>query len=148
MPRRHGRLSIPVKGDTIADYIPVATDAHGRDEELQWTRVLAAGDPARGMALVLIQKMCAVFHEFEPAWRARALNPQSLEYFRGRLAGRTSRVLEMMDKNGLSHSDGVADLRKLLVTVQSAQSMEELADLAEVVHALGHKLCEGLEAGR
>jgi hypothetical protein len=63
------------------EYKTTETSPHGRDEELQWVRLLSSGDPVKGMALVLIQKMCTAFHEFEPAWRAGALNDRNCSRF-------------------------------------------------------------------
>jgi hypothetical protein len=34
-------------------YEATETSPHGRDEELQWVRILSSGDPAKGMMLVL-----------------------------------------------------------------------------------------------
>jgi len=126
-------------------YRPLATDTHGLNEEMQWARIIAAGRPAQGMALILIQKLCAVFHEFEPAWRAGALNEGKLDFFRRRLAARARRVLATMAMNDLSHIDGVAQLEALLRTIESVQSMEELANLAEEIHAVDHRLTDALE---
>jgi hypothetical protein len=47
--------------------------------------------------------------------------------------------------NDLSHIDGVAQLEALLRTIESVQSMEELANLAEEIHAVDHRLTDALE---
>jgi hypothetical protein len=56
-------------------------------------------DPAKGMTLVLGQKLCTAFHEFEPAWRAGALDERQLPFFRERLTKRIKRVLITMKNN-------------------------------------------------
>ena len=98
------------------------------------------------MALLFIQKLCTAFHEFEPAWRKGSLNERHLDYFRDRLAARARRVLETLENNGLDTIGGALDLAKLLHAIESARTMDELAGLAEEVHAVNHTLCDSLEA--
>ena len=129
-------------------YTPVSQSQHGQEEERQWARVVASGDPARGVALVFIQKLCTAFHEIAPAWHRGALNPTSLDYFRQRLAAREQVALQVLEANGLGEIDGVAQLRALLQATETAESLEELAALAEPVHAVSHALCDALESGR
>jgi len=127
------------------EYRVTETNPHGRDEELQWARILSSGDPAKGMTLVLGQKLCTAFHEFEPAWRAGALNEQQLPYFRERLAKRARRVATMMRNNGLDTIKGFAELEALVHATEAAQTMDELASLAEKAHAINHAICDSLE---
>ena len=94
----------------MPQYQPVATDSHGLEEELQWARLLASGDPARGMALVTIQKLCTAFHEFAPAWEHGALSPSSLDYFKARLIARTVRVLDTLRTNELGKIRGYGEV--------------------------------------
>lgn len=126
-------------------YQPVATDSHGLEEELQWARLLASGDPARGMALVTIQKLCTAFHEFAPAWENGALSPSSLDYFKARLIARTVRVLETLKTNGLGEIRGYAQLTALLRSIESAATLNALAALAEDIHQVNHILSDALE---
>ena len=35
-------------------YSPTSQGTHGREEELQWARVVASDQPARGVALIFI----------------------------------------------------------------------------------------------
>ena len=127
------------------DYQPTAQGDHGKAEELQWVRILSCGDPTKGMLLVFIQKLCTAFHEFDPAWRAGALNEGQLPFFRTRLAGRINKVLAAMRANDLAALPGFAELESLLRVTESARSMETLADLAEQVHAVNHTLSDALE---
>ncbi len=129
----------------MIDYKATASEGHGRDEEMQWARIFAAGKPAQSMAIVLIQKLCTAFHEFEPAWRAGALNDEHLAFFRTRLASRVRRVLQMLRANGLDKLTGVAELEGILYAVESAKTMSRLADLAEKVHAVNHTLTDAIE---
>ena len=129
----------------MLNYTPTAQGEHGQAEELQWVRLLSSGDPAKGMLLVFIQKLCTAFHEFDPAWRAGALNEGQLPFFRSRLAGRIKRVLEVMRANDLAALAGFAELEGLLRVTESAGSMETLAGLAEQVHAVNHTLSDALE---
>lgn len=99
------------------------------------------------MALVFIQKLCTAFHEIGPAWTEGFLDDRALNHFRDRLAGRARRVLEVLKNNGLGAIGGVAELRQLLHTIESAETMGELAGLAEEIHAVNHTLCDSLERG-
>ncbi len=126
-------------------YTPVSQSQHGREEERQWARVVASGDPARGVALVFIQKLCTAFHEIAPAWHHGALNPASLDYFRQRLAAREQAVLQVLEANGLDEIDGVAQLRALLQATEAADSLEALVALAEPIHIVSHALSDALE---
>jgi hypothetical protein len=129
----------------MVGYRVTANDPHGREEELQWARIVSTGNTAAGMALVFVQKLCTAFHEFEPAWRAGALNERYIGHFRDRLAARARRVLDVLEGNELSGIDGAVDLAGLLRAVESAVTMDELADLAEEIHAVNHMLCDSLE---
>jgi len=126
-------------------YHTTVADDHWREEEYQWARILATGHPARGMALLYIQKACTAFHEFEPAWRAGALRPELLDFYRRRLATRIEHVLVTMKNNNLDNLGGVAELTEILRTVETARTPAELADLAEEVHAVNHLLLDYLE---
>ncbi len=134
-----------ITSNTMAEYKTTEKDADWRDEELQWARILSKGRPAEGMVLLFTQKQCTAIHEFEPAWREGALNENHLDFFRNRLAARIKRVLVTMKNNGLDTIDGVADLAKLLHLVESAKTMDELADLTEKIHAVNHVICDSLE---
>jgi hypothetical protein len=127
------------------EYQATGTHPHGLDEELQWARILSTGKPAEGMALLFIQKLCTAFHEFEPAWKAGALQEGHLEHFRDRLKGRVARVLRVLEKNDLSTIDGAKAMAELVHTIESAETMDDLASLAEQVHAINHTLCDSLE---
>jgi hypothetical protein len=127
------------------NYTGSATDPHWREEELQWASILSTGDAARGMALLFLQKMCAAFHEFEPAFAAGAIDETKVGLFRGRLASRTKMLIAAMQANNLDTLDGFADLTDVLSAVESADSTGALADLTDTVHDLGHKLCDSLE---
>jgi hypothetical protein len=129
------------------EYKTTATSPHGLEEERQWARILSAGNPAAGMALVFIQKLCTAFHELDPAWTKGLLDERALGHFRDRLAGRARRVLETLESNDLGAIDGVAELRRLLCTIETAETVGELAGLAEEIHAVNHTLCDSLERG-
>ncbi|HEY9076499.1 MAG TPA: hypothetical protein VIO61_08155 [Anaerolineaceae bacterium] len=127
-------------------YIPHNQSAHGLAEEQQWARLAASGEPVKGMIVIFLQKMCSVFHEFEPAWKAGALNPESLPYFRERLSRRVNSVLTAMENNGLQEIAGYTDLQNLMQAAATAPSMQTLADLAEPVHQANHKVTDALES--
>ena len=129
------------------EYKTTETSPHGRAEELQWARILSSGDSAKGMVLVLGQKMCTAFHEFEPAWRAEALNDQRLAFFRERISKRIKRVLITMKNNGLDTIAGFAELEELARATEAAETMDALAKLEEKAHAINHTICDSLEAG-
>lgn len=126
-------------------YRSPARDDHLRNEEAQWARVLASGDPIRGMALVTIQKMCTAVHEFQPAAEAGALDPAALDYVRGRMLARIDYALAVMHENGLGFLDGVAQLSRVRNKTDAAADMDSLAGLADELHDVAHTLCDSLE---
>ncbi len=127
------------------EYKTTITDAHWRDEEFQWARILAGGHPAKGMVLLYIQKACTAFHEFEPAFKAGAIKPEQLDFFRRRLATRIKHVLVTMQNNELDKINGAAEWAGILQFIESAKTAEELAGLTEKVHAVNHVLLDSLE---
>ncbi len=126
-------------------YKTTIENEHWRDEEFQWSRILSAGDPAKGMVLLYIQKACTAFHEFEPAFKQGALNGEQLDFFRRRLATRIAHVLTTMKNNGLDTINGAAELGQILHSVESAETVDELAELAEEVHTVNHTISDSLE---
>jgi hypothetical protein len=127
------------------EYRTTIEDEHWRNEEFQWARILAGGHPARGMVLLYLQKACTAFHEFEPAFKAGAIDRDRLDFFRTRLANRLRHLLTTMRNNGLDSLDGTPELARILQAVELAPSMQALADLAERLHAAGHTLLDALE---
>jgi len=127
-------------------YIPHNQGAHGLAEELQWARIFSGGEAAKGMVVVFLQKMCAAFHEFEPAYRANGLNESALPHFRQRLAGRVRSVLTVLETNGLQGLTGYAELARLEQATLAASSLQALADLAEPIHQANHTLTDALES--
>jgi len=127
------------------EYKTSVEDKHWRDEELQWARILSSGSAAKGMVLLYIQKACTAFHEFEPAWKEDALKQAQVDFFCQRLAKRVRRVLITMRNNGLDTIDGAAELAEILHFIESAKTMDELAELTEKVHTVSHILLDSLE---
>ncbi len=127
------------------EYKTTVEDEHRRNEELQWARILSLGGAAKGMVLLYIQKACTAFHEFEPAWKEGTLNQGQVDFFRQRLAKRVRRVLITMRNNGLDTIDGAAELVEILRLIESAKTMDELAELTEKVHSVNHVLLDSLE---
>jgi hypothetical protein len=129
-----------------ANYVTTGQTEHSRKEEMQWARIAASGDAAAGMTLIVIQKLCTAFHEFEPAWEAGVLAPDALAHFQARLSARAQRVFRVTEANGLDDLDGLEMLRDLLDEIASAESLAALAALAEPIHAVNHTLVDALEA--
>jgi hypothetical protein len=127
------------------EYITHSQSAHGRAEELQWARIFAGGDPVQGMIVVFLQKMCAAFHEFEPAYQAGGLKESALPHFRQRLAGRVGAVLTAMGNNGLRDLAGYDELARLQQVTLQATSLSDLAVLAEPIHLANHTVTDALE---
>jgi hypothetical protein len=140
-----GKAVPAMMGDWQLGYRTTVEDEHWRHEEFQWARILAEGNPAKGMALLYLQKACTAFHEFEPAFQAGALDASRLGFFRQRLANRLKQLLTTMKNNGLDTLDGIVELADILRAVESAESMKALADLAESLHTAGHVLLDSLE---
>jgi hypothetical protein len=130
------------------EYRTTVADEHWRNEEFQWARILAEGNPARGMVLLYLQKACTAFHEFEPAFQAGVLDNTRLDFFRRRLANRLAHLLTTMQNNDLGTLNGAAELADILRQVESAPSLEALAGLTEELHSTGHVLLDALEQAR
>jgi hypothetical protein len=126
-------------------YITHTQNAHGRTEELQWARLFASGDPVKGMIVVFLQKMCAAYHEFEPAYQAGGLNESALPHFRQHLANRAKVVLTAMSNNGLQDLPGYAELMSLQQATETASSLQTLAALADPIHQVNHTITDALE---
>ena len=131
--------------DEKVQYKTTIEDKHWRDEEFQWARILSQGNPAKGMVLLYIQKACTAFHEFEPAWKAGAIKPGQVEFFRKRLAARVKHVLVTMKNNALDKINGAAELSWILKSIESAETAVYLAELTEKLHAVNHTLLDSLE---
>lgn len=127
------------------EYKTTIEDEHWRNEEFQWARILSSGRPAEGMVLLYIQKACTAFHEFEPAWKKGALDDSQVDFFRKRLAKRVKHVLTTMENNGLDNIKGASELRDILLSIEAAKTVDELAELTEKVHAVNHLLLDSLE---
>lgn len=126
-------------------YKTTVVNEHWREEEFQWSRLLSAGNPAKGMVLLYLQKACTAFHEFEPAFVQGALKPDQLDFFRRRLATRLGHVITTMKNNDLDTIKGAAELEGILRSVESAKTLNELAELTEEVHAVNHTISDSLE---
>jgi len=126
-------------------YNTTIEDEHWRNEEFQWARILSSGEPAKGMVLLYIQKACTAFHEFEPAWKHGALRQGQIDFFRRRLAKRVRHVLVTMKNNGLDKINGAAEMEEILRSIQSAKTVDELAELTEKIHDVNHLLLDSLE---
>jgi hypothetical protein len=127
------------------EYKTTIADEHWRAEEFQWARILSEGNPAKGMVLLYIQKACTAFHEFEPAWKAGAIKPGQVEFFRRRLAARVKHVLVTMQNNALDKINGAVELSGILKSIESAETSDELVELTEKLHAVNHTLLNSLE---
>lgn len=127
------------------DYKTTVEDEHWRNEELQWARILSSGNPAKGIVLLYIQKACTAFHEFEPSWKEGALDKGQVEFFRKRLAKRVRQIQVTMKNNGLDKINGTAELAGVLRSIESAKTLDELAELTEKMHSVDHLLVDSLE---
>ena len=127
------------------EYRTTIENEHWRNEELQWARILSSGEPAKGMVLLYIQKACTAFHEFEPAWKKGALDEGQVDFFSERLSKRVKHVLVTMENNGLDTIKGASELVDILRSIETAKTMEEIAQLTEELHAVNHVLLDSLE---
>jgi len=127
------------------NYRTTVEDEHWRNEEFQWARIYSSGDPAKSIVLLYIQKACTAFHEFEPSFKQGALDGGQVEFFRKRLAKRISQILITMENNNLDKIDGATELKDVLRSVESAKTLDELAELSETMHNVNHVLSDSLE---
>ena len=131
----------------VLEYKTTVADEHWRSEEFQWARILSSGNAAKGMVLLYIQKACTAFHEFEPALKQGALKEEQVDFFRRRLAKRVAHILDTMKNNGLDKINRAADLEGILRAVESANTLDDLAELTEKMHSANHTLLDSLEKG-
>lgn len=146
IPQPAHNFSISLYNPSMSNtYITHTQNAHGRTEELQWARLFASGDPVKGMIVVFLQKMCAAYHEFEPAYQAGGLNESALPHFRQRLAHRANVVLTAMRNNRLQDLPGYAELAHLQQATEVAPSLQALTALADPIHQVNHTITDALE---
>lgn len=126
-------------------YRTTRENEHWREEEFQWSRLFSAGKSSRCMVLLYLQKACTAFHEFEPAFKQGALRAEQLDFFRHRLATRIGHVLTTMKNNDLGKIEGASELEGILRSVETAKTMNELAELTEQLHAVNHEISDYLE---
>ena len=129
----------------MTEYATDITDPHERQEEHQWGRILAAGNPVAGMILVFTQKFCTAVHEFGPAFDAGLIDESTLAFYRNRLSMRLKKVLDVIRTNGVEDRLPTERLESLLEKVNAAQSTAELGAMVEPVHSAGHAVCDALE---
>ncbi len=129
----------------MADYSTDVSDPHEREEEHQWARILAGGNPVAGMILVFTQKFCTAVHEFGPAFDAGLIEESTFSFYRNRLSMRLKKVLDIIQTNGVGESLPTDVLEGLLEDVNSATSIAQLGSLVEPVHSAGHAVCDALE---
>ncbi len=120
------------------------TDPHLKAEETQWSGILSSGNETAGMILIFIQKLCTAFHELEPAYKAGALNEESLEFLKSRMLMRIDKVLDAMKLNSLEDLNGFSGLKKIRAQAQESDSLKHLAGLTDAVHDVNHILCDSL----
>lgn len=132
-------------GHSNIPYRTTVEDEHWRNEEFQWARILSEGHAAKGMVLLYLQKVCTAFHEFEPAFKAGALDVDRLDFFRHRMANRLRQLVTTMQNNSLDGLNGASELLDLLHETQAAGSMKALSELTERLHQAGHTLLDALE---
>ena len=89
----------------MIEYKTREQNAHLQEEYLQWARILSNGDPAHGMLVVFVQKLCTAFHELAAAWQSGILNEEALHFCRQRLSARTRTVLTTLVENDLGTID-------------------------------------------
>ena len=129
----------------MTEYATDVTDPHERQEELQWGRILAGGNPVAGMILVFTQKFCTAVHEFGPAFDAGLIDDSTLRFYRNRLSMRLKKVLDIIRANRAEANLPTEQLEALLERVDNAQSTTELGAMVEPVHTAGHAVCDALE---
>ena len=127
------------------NYKTTVKDEHWRNEEFQWARIFSSGDSAKGIVLLYIQKACTAFHEFEPSFKKGALDEGQVDFFRKRLAKRIRQIQITMENNNLNKIRGADELKDVLRSVESAKTLDELAELTETMHNVNHLLSDSLE---
>ncbi|MBN1351903.1 hypothetical protein JXJ21_21025 [candidate division KSB1 bacterium] len=127
------------------EYKTTTEDAHLRAEELQWAKILASGNPVYGMLLVLVQKLCTAFHEFEPAWHGGHIKAQSFQFYKDQLVARLDKVIVMARINQLDALNGMRELKYHAEVLDGATSCEALANLTEKIHEVNHVISDALE---
>lgn len=126
-------------------YSTSVADAHEREEELQWARLLEKGTSVEGMALVFIQKLCTAVHEIAPAIENGCVNDAALPFLKGRIINRMEKVIAVLEENGLSNLAGIGELRTIVGKTRDMLTLSDLAKLEEAVHQINHTLCDSLE---
>lgn len=129
----------------MAGYITANPSPRGFQEELQWARIMASDSTVGGMVVVFAQALGALWHELQLAQDAEALCSGALPHFQGRVKERIAKPVHVLQLNGLTEIEVVAELDALQERVQACTSLAELIGLAEEAHTLNHRLIDGME---
>jgi len=121
-------------------------DSHINEEEYQWVKILAKGNPYAGMLLVYSQKLCAVAHEFGNAMVEGQINKNNAGFYASRLKGRAGKILEILseepDLSSRKTFEGL--IIKLEEFGDNQASYDAFKEIPEKIHMASHELCDEL----
>jgi len=146
IPRRGGAATekrtkkklIIVKGKMIMK------SEHELLEEAQWKKLFELGNGDVSMLLMFVQKLCAVFHVFDPANDLLILDEDKWIELQPLLKARIIHVIDWAEKANLDHLDGIRTLKEISANFYNL-GIDSLKGVTEDIHQANHALTDQLE---
>ncbi|MDA3798124.1 MAG: hypothetical protein PF692_03480 [Kiritimatiellae bacterium] len=117
---------------------------HEKQEEAQWEKLFAVGNSDVSMLMMFVQKLCAVFHVFDPASDLGVLNESKWNELKPLLYARIFHVIDWAENVELSHLEGIGRLEHIASRLMKSE-VSSLKDITEEIHQANHAINDQLE---
>lgn len=123
----------------------ITKSEHELQEEQQWMRLFKLGNSEISMLMMFVQKLCAVFHVFDPANDLGILVEEKWENLKPLLVNRIFHVIDWAESVGLGDLDGIKELRNISAKFEQLP-MSGLKAITEEIHLANHRINDQLES--
>jgi hypothetical protein len=113
-------------------------------EEAQWKGLFELGNGDVSMLMMFVQKLCAVFHVFDPANDLNVLRCEKWNDLQLLLKARVLHVIDWAEQVNLDSLDGIVTLKSIAEKFDNLE-MDSLKDITEEIHQANHALIDQLE---
>jgi len=127
----------------IIEGISKMKSEHELLEEAQWKKLFELGNGDISMLLMFVQKLCAVFHVFDPANDLQILNEEKWIDLQPLLKSRIIHVIDWAEKVNLGYLDGIRNLKEISDNFYDL-GIEDLKGVTEDIHQANHALTDQL----